>query len=104
MRPFPHFPPSFLRSLLASFSFCGALALTTPASAQTADGQTPAQERVCDSQSGALWGLCVSYCEAMDCDYTFPPADDSACDHVLGNYLKKANGALPPCEEIATPE
>jgi hypothetical protein len=81
-------------------AFLASLVLLVPESqAQTADGQPPAIEQVCDGKTGALWGLCVAYCEAMDCDYPFPHASDEACDHVLGNYLKKSGGDLPPCEE-----
>lgn len=84
-----------------------ALALVTigasASQAKTPDGQPPSTERVCDGLKGALWGLCVSYCEAMDCDYPFPHASDNACDHVLSNYMKKSGGELPPCEDI-TPE
>ncbi len=71
--------------------------LTTPSLAQTADGMTPAEETVCDGQSGALWGLCVAYCEAMDCDSPFPFADEEACERVLANYMIKAGGEMPPC-------
>jgi hypothetical protein len=35
----------------------------------------------------------------MDCDFAFPHAADQACDSVLGNYLKKSGGDMPPCEE-----
>lgn len=74
----------------------GLLALAPASQAQTADGETPAQEMVCDEQIGALWGLCVAYCEAMDCDYMYPHADDRACNRVLENY-RKLSGELPPC-------
>ena len=36
--------------------------------AKTPDGVTPAEETVCDGLSGAAFGLCNAYCEAMDCD------------------------------------
>ena len=38
--------------------------------AQTPDGLPPANEGVCDSLQMAkpgLYGLCVAYCEALDC-------------------------------------
>jgi hypothetical protein len=78
------------------------LSLTPISFAQTADGYTPAVEEDCDNLNGALYGLCVAYCEAMDCDSDFPNADQSACDHVFGNYMDKAAalGAdeIPPCD------
>lgn len=96
---------SSVRFLLgAAFSFVPLMMEAPVSYAQTADGQTPAVESVCDGLSGALWGLCVSYCEAMDCDYPFPHADDQACDKVLGNYLKKSGSELPPCEAMPPEE
>lgn len=43
------------------------LVFTGTAMAGTADGLTPAEETVCDDAglSGAPWGLCNAYCEAM---------------------------------------
>ena len=51
------------------------------ATASTADGLTPAEETVCDGAglTGALWGLCNAYCEAMDCDSGAPKASLEAC-------------------------
>jgi hypothetical protein len=74
----------------------GLLALVPTGQAQTADGETPAEEMVCDEQIGALWGLCIAYCEAMDCHYTYPHADDRACNRVYENYVK-LSGTMPPC-------
>lgn len=81
---------------LSSFTF-GLALLATPlaASAQTPDGQTPAIESVCDGLPGALFGLCNAYCEALDCDAGF--SNPTACDRVLGNYLKHSGGPVPPC-------
>ena len=105
MRFFPCSRRSSVRFLLGAAFSCSLFFASTPTSyAQTADGQTPAEESVCDGLSGALWGLCVSYCEAMDCDYSFPHADDQACDKVLGNYLKKSGSELPPCEAMPPEE
>lgn len=42
----------------------------SPAFAQTPDGETPANEGVCDELIGltpGLYGLCVAFCEAQDC-------------------------------------
>jgi len=43
-----------------------------PALGSTPDGKTPAEESVCDVLNDAtpgLYGLCVAYCEAQDCDF-----------------------------------
>lgn len=66
---------------------------------QTADGETPSQESVCDGLSGAAYGLCTAYCEAMDCENADPEASDSACDKVYDNYVKKT-GSEPPCMDM----
>jgi hypothetical protein len=79
---------------------CGVIALlATPALTQTPDGMTPAEETVCDDANltGALWGLCNAYCEAMDCDIDSHHASQTACDRVLENFLKKSGGVAPPC-------
>jgi len=67
--------------------------------AQTPDGETPANEGVCDSLIGAtpgLYGLCNAYCEAQDLD-SFekePPRTK-----ILANYRKKMKAGDPdmPC-------
>jgi hypothetical protein len=92
-----HISFTWLRHMtVVGLMMLGLLALVPASQAQTADGQTPAVEDVCDGQIGALWGLCVAYCEAMDCDFDYPHADDRACNRVLENY-KKLSGQLPPC-------
>jgi hypothetical protein len=65
--------------------------------AQTADGHTPAVETGCDSQSGAAFGLCNAYCEAMDCDSDLPQASDQACVGVLDTFHKITGAEIPPC-------
>ena len=67
--------------------------------AKTPDGETPAEESVCDDEAGALYGLCVSYCEAMDCGHPDQHADDKACNKGLDNYRKKSDSDDPPCVE-----
>ena len=66
-------------------------------SSRTPDGQTPAEESICDDFSGAAFGLCNSYCEAMDCDSDKPKASEKACGKVLANFMKKTEGSMPPC-------
>ncbi len=67
------------------------------------DGETPAEESVCDSlEGGEAWGLCNAYCEAMDCDSDDPMASDQACEHVLENFLANDPGPIP-CERPRCP-
>ena len=97
------------------FLLCFALVWSTGNSvwAQTPDGQTPAQETVCDLQSGAAFGLCNAYCEAMDCDSLDPNASPNACERVASNYKKITNSDIScaiacsaddECGNCATPE
>ena len=55
----------------ASHTFAFALLLigtvTGTALAKTPDGVPPSLETVCDAETGAAYGLCTAYCEAMDC-------------------------------------
>jgi hypothetical protein len=82
------------------------LSLGAPlAIAQTPDGSTPAEEDVCTNAglTGAAWGLCNAYCEAMDCDSPAPNASPVACAAVLSRFQKKTDPAfLPPCEDPDT--
>jgi len=77
-------------------AFAALAAIPLPAAAQTADGQTPAQETACNGQTGAAYGLCTSYCEAMDCDSASPAATGTACNKVYSNFLR-LTGQAPPC-------
>jgi len=72
------------------------------ASAKTPDKQTPSQETICDSLSGAEYGLCTAYCEAMDCDDPNKSASDQACEAVRRNFENKA-GVPPPCLTATCP-
>jgi len=54
-------------------------------------------ENVCDEESGAAFGLCTSYCEAMDCDGGAPEASANACASVATRFLQ-ATGRDLPCE------
>ena len=64
--------------------------------AQTADGDTPAVEQTCDDLDGALYGLCVAYCEAMDCDDGDHLASDQACERVWNNYMALSGDEVMP--------
>jgi hypothetical protein len=85
----------------------GAIALTAllwvapfgVATAQTADGQTPSSESICDGQVGAAFGLCNAYCEAMDCDSLDPQASDTACNKIQ-NSFENITGSPPPCVQV----
>ena len=77
-------------------AFAALAAIPLPAAAQTPDGQTPAQETSCNGQTGAAYGLCTSYCEAMDCDSAAPAASATACNKVYSNFLR-LTGQAPPC-------
>lgn len=73
--------------------------------AKTPDGQTPAQETVCDMETGAAYGLCNAYCEAMDCTDPNQRASDQGCESVKENFEKKTGRPLPctltcPCPEV----
>jgi hypothetical protein len=75
----------------------GAIVFTSTIHAQTPDGQTPADEGVCDLESGAAYGLCVSYCEAMDCDSSEAVASSEACQNRFNRFFD-LTGQEPPCE------
>ncbi len=99
------------RTLTAVLFLVVLAALTSsPVFAQTPDGETPAEEEVCDPLAGAAFGLCNAYCEAMDChlpdaehpDAT-PNASPTACLKVKDNFIKITGLAELPCEAVACP-
>jgi hypothetical protein len=66
----------------------------------TPDGIPPSQETVCDGQTGAAFGLCNAYCEAMDCDSGSPQASANACSKVESRFTQITGQPLPcgcPC-------
>lgn len=81
----------------------GGILFSSTICAKTPDGETPANEGVCESESGAAYGLCVSYCEAMDCDGDDPLASDEACESVARNFKKLSGEESLPCEEVVCP-
>ena len=82
-----------LALVLASWVLFGNNAMS-----DTPDGETPAQESVCDGEVGAAYGLCVSYCEAMDCG-DGNRSSEQACDRVRENYEDIVGTGKPfPCE------
>jgi hypothetical protein len=88
--------------------------LTGAALAQTPDGQTPVNEGVCDElmESGitkGLFGLCVAFCEAQDCDGDGGGELPGSCQHsaekILANYDKRKQASDPdmPCIKAPCP-
>jgi hypothetical protein len=65
---------------LASLALAVIVFSAPAAYAQTADGETPADEFFCDDNfDGRLRGLCNAFCEAMDCDSLDAQASANAC-------------------------
>jgi len=72
----------------------GAILFSGIVYAQTPDGETPANEGVCNelkSSTPGLYGLCIAYCEAQDSDTT---GDPKAV--LLNNYNKKRIEGVDP--------
>jgi len=86
-----------MRTLIkAVLPLCFLLTFAGAAAAKTPDGSPPSQETVCDGQTGAAYGLCTAFCEAMDCDSDDPQASQTACDKVGAKFLT-ITGQAPPC-------
>jgi hypothetical protein len=64
--------------------------------ARTPDTLTPSRETVCDNETGAAYGLCVSACEARDCFDPNQTASDKSCE-VAGRNFEKLTGRPLPC-------
>ena len=82
------------------------------ATAQTPDGETPANEGVCDELMGltpGLYGLCVAYCEAQDLNLIDLNDLDAFKQipnrKILKNYRKKMKPGDPdmPCVKSPCP-
>ena len=98
-------------SPLSTALFTVLMAFVAPfqvALATTPDGITPAVEDVCDGLIGGtpgLYGLCVAYCEAQDCDSE--AAHSGQCtrtppsEPVLRNYNRKMQPGDPPMPCLA---
>ena len=99
---------SILSLLFISLSMFGLTAL-----AQTPDGETPANEGVCDALQAdgttkGLYGLCVAFCEAQDSEaildeatgeVTFAASSHPSNPKLLANYNKRKTATDPdmPC-------
>ncbi len=100
--------PHLLTLLVPVLALFGAVAAT----AQTPDWMTPADETICDMETGAAFGWCNAYCEAMDCDLandndplTEPSASQTACDKVRDKFIQTTGEDLPcevdcPCYDL----
>jgi len=91
----------------------------TTANSQTPDGQTPAEETVCDPLRAdgitkGLYGLCVAFCEAQDYAELATPITDAElailetnapAGRILENYNKKKQATDPamPCILVEEP-
>ena len=74
---------------------CVFFTATFTLSAKTPDKQTPSRETICDNETGAAKGLCISYCEAKDCGDPNQRASNNACEAVRRNFEKKTGRMLP---------
>lgn len=88
-----------------SLLFVALIAAGAAAWGKTPDGQPPSVETVCDGETGAAFGLCNAYCEAMDCDSPNHHASDNGCEQVRRNFERKTGRPLPcefrcPCPEL----
>jgi hypothetical protein len=91
----------------------GAVLFCVTAYAKTQDGETPAEESVCDELKWAtpgLYGLCVAFCEAQDCEPDFTLANPlenckPASRKILEKYRKKMRPGDPnmPCIQEPCP-
>ncbi len=91
-----------------TLAFALLLLCTGAALAETPDWMTPSQETVCDGETGAAYGLCNAYCEAMDCELandsdplTEPHASATACTKVRDKFTNITGNDLP-CEAPPT--
>jgi len=69
----------------------------------TPDWMTPSEETICDSESGAAYGLCNAYCEAMDCNSPNAQASATACSKVKDKFTNITGRAFLPCESCPAP-
>lgn len=91
---------------LAAAALMGLTMISGSAMAQTADGETPANEGVCNVLQGhtpGLYGLCIAYCEAQDLDLVGDK--ETPNNKILNNYRKKMQAGDPdmPCIQVPCP-
>ena len=101
------FARGFVVLPVAGLALClGILGFSGSAMASTPDGETPANEGVCDSLHGGtpgLYGLCVAYCEAQDLDTVGDK--ETPNNKILRNYRRKMRAGDPdmPCIKVPCP-
>lgn len=71
--------------------------------AQTPDWMTPSEETICDTETGAAFGLCNAFCEAMDCDSANAQASPTACSKVKAKFANITGRDFLPCEVCPPP-
>lgn len=99
-----------MNKVIKVFSACTLLVFLAGgnAPAKTPDGVTPAEETVCDDLRDAapgLYGLCVAFCEAQDCEVEWSGEDPSfagcspSSQKLFENYERKRgpDGPEMPC-------
>ena len=86
------------RAILAA----GTILLTGTLYAKPPDFVPASQDSICNSVSGAAFGLCISYCEAMDCDGEEAAASESACLTIRDRFVQ-LTGSDVPCEVEVCP-
>ncbi|BAU48052.1 hypothetical protein SVA_1490 [Sulfurifustis variabilis] len=97
---------SIVIAVLGCFLFSALITVSAPSMATTPDGETPANEGVCDVVKGGtpgLYGLCVAYCEAQDLDIVGDK--EAPSNKILANYRKKMQAGDPdmPCVKVPCP-
>lgn len=97
----------YLFTTLCLVLLTGLAGINGSAIASTPDGQTPANEGVCDQLkmdgiTKGLYGLCVAYCEAQDLDSIEKGPPNTK---ILENYNKKKTVSDPsmPCVHAPCP-
>ena len=104
-----------VKSSIPGLLFTALLLFGQTALAQTPDGETPANEGVCDELIGGtagLYGLCVAFCEAQDCEATLDeatgqiqlaPSCKTSSISLLQKYndRKLSNDPNMPCMTVA---
>jgi hypothetical protein len=58
---------------------------------------------ICATDSGAAYGLCLAFCETMECADEEPAATDRACLQLKNTYIQLTGKAALPCEEGREP-
>lgn len=69
----------------------------------TPDWMTPAEETICDGETGAAFGLCNAFCEAMDCDSANAQASPTACTKVKDKFTNVTGRPFLPCQTCPPP-